>query len=103
MADRATRLAALFIFIGAATHSAIVAAFVELDDKGFVLTGLDLPRVGRRIRGWRLDREPLLVETSVPGVLAVGDVPAGANRRVAAAVGEGSATIHMVHRYLETV
>jgi thioredoxin reductase (NADPH) len=52
---------------------------------------------------WPLDRDPLLFETSVPGVFAVGDVRAGANRRIAAAVGEGSAAIFSVHQYLQTV
>ena len=94
---------AMFIFIGAAPRSEMIAGVVERDDKGFVLTGPDLPRVNGKVRGWTLERDPFLCETSVPGIFAVGDVHAGANRRVAAAVGEGSATIQMVHRYLETV
>jgi thioredoxin reductase (NADPH) len=81
----------------------MVSGFVERDEKGFILTGPDLPRVNGRPRGWTLDRDPFLFETSVPGVFAAGDVRAGANRRVAAAVGEGSATVHSVHHYLETV
>lgn len=95
--------AAMFIFIGTAPHSAMVAGTLELDEKGFILTGPDLPRTVRGIRGWNLDRDPFMFETNVPGVFAAGDVRSGANRRVAAAVGEGSAAIYSVHRYLQTV
>jgi len=95
--------AAMFIFIGTAPHTAMVAGTLELDEKGFILTGPDLPRTVRGIRGWNLDRDPYMFETNVPGVFAAGDVRSGANRRVAAAVGEGSAAIYSVHRYLQTV
>jgi len=93
----------MFIFIGSAPGSELVAGFLERNDKGFILTGPDLPRMNGRPKGWTLDREPLMFETSVPGVFAAGDVRANANRRVAMAVGEGSATIHSIHKYLETV
>jgi thioredoxin reductase (NADPH) len=96
--------AAMFIFIGSAPHTGMVAGLIELDDKGYVLTGPDLPPGSQgRPRGWTLDRDPFLFETSVPGIFAVGDVRAGSGKRVAAAVGEGSATVSMVHRYLQTV
>jgi len=101
--ERVLDVSAMFVFIGAAPRSEMVAGLVERDDKGFILTGPDLPGVDRRPRGWTLDRDPFLFETSVPGVFAAGDVRAGANRRVAAAVGEGSAAIYTIHRYLETV
>jgi thioredoxin reductase (NADPH) len=94
---------ALFLFVGAAPRTEKFADFIERDERGFILTGVDLPGNGSRPRGWGLDRDPLLFETSVPGVFAAGDVRAGANRRVAAAVGEGSAAIYSVQRYLETV
>jgi thioredoxin reductase (NADPH) len=94
---------AMFIFIGAAPHSEMVEGFVPRDEKGFILTGPDLPSINNKPKGWTQEREPFLFETSVPGVFAVGDVRSGANRRVAAAVGEGSAGIYMVHRYLQTV
>ena len=96
-------LAALFVFIGAAPRTDIAAGLVELDDKGYVVTGPDLLVDGKRPRGWTLDRDPFLFETSVPGIFAVGDLRSGSGKRVAAAVGEGSATVNMVHRYLETV
>ncbi|HSV41445.1 MAG TPA: FAD-dependent oxidoreductase [Nocardioidaceae bacterium] len=96
--------AALFIFIGSAPHTEMVADLVELDDKGYILTGPDLPTAANgRPRGWQLDRDPFLYETNVPGVFAVGDVRAGSGKRVAAAVGEGSGCVSAVHRYIETV
>jgi thioredoxin reductase (NADPH) len=101
--ERALDVAAMFIFIGAKPRTEMVAGSIELDEKGFVLTGPDLPRVDRRPRGWTLDRDPYIFETSVPGVFAAGDVRGGSGKRVAAAVGEGSGTVSMVHRYLETV
>ncbi len=94
---------AMFIYIGTAPHTEMVAGLLERNDKGFILTGPDLPRVNGRPRGWTLEREPLMFETNVPGIFAAGDVRAGANRRVAAAVGEGSAAIYSIHKYLETV
>ena len=94
---------AMFIFIGAAPRTEMVAGLLERDDKGFILTGPDIPIEKGRPRGWPLDRDPFLYEASVPGIFAVGDVRSGSGKRVAAAVGEGSATVGMVHRYLETV
>jgi thioredoxin reductase (NADPH) len=97
--DRTLEAAAVFVFIGVAPRTEMLPGFVLMDDKGFVITGPDL----RRLRGWTLDRDPLLFETSVPGVFAVGDVRSGSNRRIAAAVGEGSAAVFSVHQYLRTV
>jgi thioredoxin reductase (NADPH) len=101
--DSPLEAAAVFIFIGTAPYSEMVAGTLERDEKGFILTGPDLPRTVRGIRGWNLDRDPFLFETNIPGVFAAGDVRSGANRRVAASVGEGSAAIYSVHRYLQTV
>jgi thioredoxin reductase (NADPH) len=95
--------AAAFIFIGAKPRTEMVSGFVALDENGFVLTGPDLPGADHRPAGWTLDRDPFLFETSVPGIFAAGDVRAGSGKRVASAVGEGSGTVGMVHRYLETV
>ena len=81
----------------------MVSGLLELDEKGYVLTVLDLPRTDHKPRGWTLERDPYLFETSVPGIFAAGDVRATSGKRVAAAIGEGSGTVSMVHRYLETV
>jgi thioredoxin reductase (NADPH) len=95
--------AAIFIFVGVQPHTTAFAGILERDEAGFMITGADLPREHGRPRGWTLEREPFAFETSMPGVFAAGDVRANANRRVAAAVGEGSAAIYSVHRYLRTV
>jgi thioredoxin reductase (NADPH) len=94
---------AMFIFIGVQPHAEAFAGVLERDEAGFVVTGADLPQEHGRPRGWTLERAPFMFETSMPGVFAAGDVRSGANRRVAAAVGEGSAAIYSVHRYLRTV
>ncbi|WP_062295885.1 FAD-dependent oxidoreductase [Demequina maris] len=94
---------AIFIFVGAVARSDLVADLVELDAAGFVLTGQDLIAGGRRPRGWHLQRDPLLMESSVPGIFAAGDVRHDVVRRVASAVGQGSVAVSAVHRYLETV
>jgi thioredoxin reductase (NADPH) len=94
---------AMFIFIGVRPHTEAFANILERDEAGFIITGADLPREHGRPRGWTLEREPFMFETNMPGVFAAGDVRSGANRRVAAAVGEGSAAIYSVHRYLRTV
>ena len=93
----------LFIFIGAAPRSEMVAGLVEMDDHGFIFTGPDLVRNGRPPRGWPLDRDPFLLETSIPGIFAAGDVRHGSTKRVASAVGEGSASVAMVHKHLQSV
>lgn len=90
---------ALFIFIGVAPRTEAFAPLVATDDKGFILTGEDI-RVCQK--PWPLQRDPLAFETNVPGVFAAGDVRANANRRIAAAVGEGSAAIFSVHQYLRS-
>ena len=91
---------ALFIFIGVAPRTEAFAPIVATDDKGFILTGADVKATAKK---WELDRDPLMFETSVPGIFAAGDVRANANRRIAAAVGEGSAAIFSVHQYLRSV
>ena len=107
--DRATEAterlpaAALFILIGAEPHTDWLDATVERDDRGFLLTGRDLLRDGRLTPDWSLDRPPLLLETSLPGVFAVGDIRHGSVKRVASAVGEGATAILLVHTYLNDV
>ena len=86
----------MFIFIGAAPRTDWLDGVVARDDRGFILTGPDL----RNVCGWTLDRPPHHLETSVPGVFVAGDVRADSAKRVAAAVGEGSMAVMLVHRYL---
>jgi thioredoxin reductase (NADPH) len=93
----------LFLFIGAMPHSEVVAGVVERNRTGFIPTGQDLMRDGKRPRGWTLQRDPYYLETSVPGIFAVGDIRQGAVRRVASAVGEGAIAVGLVHQYLKTV
>jgi thioredoxin reductase (NADPH) len=95
--------AALFVFIGVKPHTEAFEGIVARDESGFLLTAADLPQEHGRPRGWPLERAPFAFETNIPGVFAAGDVRSGANRRVAAAVGEGSAAIYSVQRYLRTV
>ncbi|HEX6383738.1 MAG TPA: FAD-dependent oxidoreductase [Anaerolineae bacterium] len=95
--------AALFIFVGAVPHTELVAGIVERNNAGFILTGPDLIQDGQRPKNWKLKRDPYLLETSVPGIFAVGDVRHGAVRRVASAVGQGAIAISLVHQYLRTV
>lgn len=98
-----TPAAAVFVFVGTAPHSELLRGVVELDDQGFVLTGPDLCVDGRPPRGWTLERPPQLLETSVPGVFAAGDIQHGAVRRVASAVGAGAIAVTLVHQYLGEV
>jgi thioredoxin reductase (NADPH) len=94
--------AGLFIFIGAVPHSGFVEGVVELDKKGFILTGTDLMIDGAHHSSWPLERDPYLLETSVPGIFAAGDVRANVIRRVASAVGQGAIGVSFIHKYLET-
>jgi thioredoxin reductase (NADPH) len=94
---------AMFVFIGATPHTKMLGDLVELSSAGFVLTGPDLFINGERPAGWKLRRDPYLMETNVPGIFAAGDVRHGVIRRVASAVGQGSAAISFVHEYLKTV
>jgi thioredoxin reductase (NADPH) len=91
---------ALFILIGAEPHTDWLPETIRRDQWGFVLTGTDLLGDGRPPAGWPLERPPMLFETSLPGVFAVGDVRHGSVKRVASAVGEGSVAIRLVHEYL---
>lgn len=91
---------ALFVFIGAKPYTAWLGETLMLDEKGFVITGRDLQSNDQFKKKWNTSREPFLLETSVPGVFAAGDVRSGAMNRVASAVGEGAMSISLVHRYL---
>lgn len=97
----------IFIMAGASPRTEWLRGCLALDDKGFILTGRDLdtlkgtpaPDTG----SWTLTRAPLMLETSLPGVFAVGDVRSGSVKRVASAVGEGAISVHLVHRVLAEI
>jgi thioredoxin reductase (NADPH) len=91
---------ALFVLIGAEPHTDWLPAAVQRDQWGFIVTGADLLRDGALPAAWTLDRSPMLLETSVPGVFAVGDVRHRSIKRVASAVGEGSVCVSVIHEYL---
>lgn len=94
----------LYIFIGAVPRTEFLAGLIERDINGFILTGQDLVQDGRkRPKGWMLDRQPLLLETNVPGIFAAGDVRHGSTKRVATGVGEGSLAVQLIHQYLKSV
>ena len=95
--------AAMFLFIGAVPHSELVAGVVERNHAGFIITGPDLMKNGHRPKNWTLKRDPYLLETSVPGIFAAGDIRQGAVRRVASAVGQGAIAISLIHQHLKTV
>jgi thioredoxin reductase (NADPH) len=91
---------AVFVFIGTKPRSDWLPAAVLRDARGFVITGRDLATDPRYARTWKERREPMLLETSAPGVFAAGDVRAGAINRVASAVGEGAMAVRLIHEYL---
>ena len=89
------------MFIGGAPRTGWLDGAVVRDERGFIPTGPALLREGRRPAGWEPDRDPYLLETSLPGVFVAGDVRADSVKRVASAVGEGAMAVTLVHRYLE--
>jgi thioredoxin reductase (NADPH) len=90
---------ALFVFIGATPRTDWLAEVVERDEAGFILTGADVLQTGRPA-SWTEKRDPFLLETSVPGIFAAGDVRHGSIKRVASGVGEGAMAVSFVHQYL---
>jgi thioredoxin reductase (NADPH) len=93
----------LFIFIGAQPRTEWLGNTIERDERGFVLSGPDLLRSGKKPASWTLDRDPGLLETSVPGIFVVGDVRHGSVKRVASGVGEGAVVVQFMHQYLAKV
>jgi thioredoxin reductase (NADPH) len=91
----------LFIFIGALPQTDWLPKELVCDNKGFVLAGPDLK--AKAPGSWKLDRDPYLLETSVPGIFVAGDVRYNSVKRCASAVGEGSIAIQFVHQYLATL
>ena len=91
----------LFLCIGGVPHTRWAAELgIRCSDAGFIMTGPDLLKNEARLEGWKLDREPYYLETSIPGVFAAGDVRHGSIKRYASAVGEGAMAVISVHRYL---
>jgi thioredoxin reductase (NADPH) len=88
------------VFIGAAPLTDWLDGSIVRDDSGFVVTGPELVAGGKRPPGWDLERDPYLLESSVPGVFVAGDVRSQSVNRVASAVGEGARAVTLVHRYL---
>jgi len=93
----------LFIFIGAQPSTGWLGSLIERDERGFILSGPDLLRGGKRPASWTLERDPGLLETNVPGIFAVGDVRHGSVKRVASGVGEGAVVVQFIHQYLTKV
>lgn len=100
---RSVEATALYIFIGARPYTDWLADVLIIDSRGFVVTGPDLSGHDVFRTQWKLDRPPLSLESSQPGIFAAGDMRAGAMNRVASAVGEGSMAVKLVHEYLATV
>ncbi|HZM24439.1 MAG TPA: FAD-dependent oxidoreductase [Anaerolineales bacterium] len=94
---------ALFVFIGVRPQSQIVADLVLCSGKGYIFTGPDLMVDKKPPSGWALERDPYLLETSIPGIFAAGDVRYGTNHRVASAVGEGAIAHALIKEYLKTL
>lgn len=97
-AEETVDAAALFVLIGSRPETAWLPPAVARDDWGFIVTGAELEGRSESGDGWGLDRPPLLLETSMPGVFAVGDVRRGSVKRVASAVGEGAIVVQLVHQ-----
>ena len=93
----------LYIYIGALPRTDWLGDLVQRDERGFILSGPDLIHEGKRPHGWTIERDPSLLETSVPGIFVVGDVRHGSVKRVASGVGEGAVAIQFVHQYLAKV
>ena len=93
-------VAAMFVFIGQAPRTDWLGDLVQRDEAGFVVTGGDLARAGERPKGWRLAREPFLLETNVPGIFCAGDVRSNSVKRIASSVGEGAMAVRFVHQHL---
>jgi len=99
-ATTAVPASALFLMIGTEPRTQWLEGSVARDPQGFILTGRDLSQAGRPMASWPLQRPPLLLETSIPGVFAAGDVRHRPVKRVASAIGEGAIAIQLLHEYL---
>jgi thioredoxin reductase (NADPH) len=102
-ASRRIPVGAMFVFIGAVAHTDMLSGVVERDSSGFILTGKDVGSNGARSKSWTLTRDPYLLETTVPGIFAAGDVRHMSVKRVGSAVGEGAIAVALIHQYLKSV
>ena len=102
-ASRTIPVGAMFVFIGAAAHTDMLDGVVERDTSGFILTGRDVGSNGAPPKSWNLKRDPYLLETTVPGIFAAGDVRHMSVKRVGSAVGEGAIAVALIHQYLKSV
>lgn len=93
----------MFVFIGAQPRTEWLEDVLVRDELGFIPTGVDLIVDGRRPRGWTLERDPWLLESSVPGVFVAGDARSASVKRVASAVGDGAMAVSLAHRFLGTI
>jgi thioredoxin reductase (NADPH) len=98
--DEVRPASSLFLFIGGAPQTEWLPERVMRDPNGFVLSGRDMRVEGQLPKSWKEDREPYLLETSMPGVFVAGDVRHGSVKRAATAVGEGSMAVQLMHQYL---
>lgn len=94
---------AMFVFIGVRPQSQLVADLVKRSDKGYIYTGTDLIEDKKPPQGWPLERDPYLLETSIPGIFAAGDVRFGTSHRVSSAVGEGAIAFALIKEYLKSL
>ena len=94
---------ALFFYVGAVPYTEWLDGVIERDAKGFILSGLDLVHEGKRPPGWTSDRDPFMLETSVPGIFVAGDVRHASGKGVTSGVGEGAMAVKLIHQYLSTV
>jgi thioredoxin reductase (NADPH) len=99
----AVTASALFFYVGAIPYTDWLDGIVQRDAKGFIVSGMDLTREGKRPRGWTPDRDPFMLETSVPGIFVAGDVRHASTKGVTSGVGEGAMAVKLIHQYLSTV
>jgi len=94
---------ALLFYVGAVPYTDWLNNLVERDAQGYIVSGTHLVREGKRPRGWTTDRDPLMLETSVPGIFVAGDVRHASTKGVTSGVGEGAMAVKLIHQYLSTV
>jgi thioredoxin reductase (NADPH) len=94
---------ALLFYVGAIPHTDWLGGVVERDAQGYICSGTHLMREGKRPSGWTPDRDPFILETSVPGIFVAGDVRHASTKGVTSGVGEGAMAVKLIHQYLSTV